>query len=171
MTYSEIFMVKSESNLSPKEIFIELIQEHQGIINKIIFLYEDNAETQEDLKQEVLLQAWKSYKNFRGDSLFSTWLYRVTLNTVLSWRRKQRIKYTTDFPKHIEAPKEEASNESELLWNAIKSLEDIDRSMITMHLDGYGNEEVANILGISVNHVGVKLHRIKKKLTQLLKKN
>ncbi len=164
-------MIKSEPIQTKKETFIELVQNHQGIIHKVIYLYEDHAETREDLKQEVLLQAWKSYKNFRGEAKFSTWLYRVALNTVLSWRRKQRLEFTSNMPRHIAEQPDTLSDEAELLWRAIKSLEDIDRSLISMHLDGYSNEEIADILGISVNNTGVKLHRIKKNLSQLLSKN
>lgn len=145
--------------------FIQKIQQHSGIIHKILYLYVDDPEDSRDLKQEIQLQAWKAKDRFRGDSQFSTWLYRVALNTVLTFRRKKQISTSeiveADFAR--EQPKE-ATEQSDLLLRAIKSLNDIDKTIITLHLDDYDNGEIAEITGLSKNNVGVKLHRIKDQL-------
>jgi RNA polymerase sigma-70 factor, ECF subfamily len=128
-----------------QETFIGLIAEHRGIIHKIIRLYEDVPETRRDLEQEVMLQAWKSFARFRGESQFSTWLYRVALNTVLTCRRKEtRLPMPNSLKDSLPEPTTSAPSElSERLWLAIKALDDIDKSLITMHLDGYRNDEIA----------------------------
>src|SRR5687768_10641490 len=70
--------------------YINLVQVHAGIMHKVINLYVDNFEDRKDLYQEVLLQAWKSFQSFKGDSSFSTWLYKVSLNTVLTYKKRER---------------------------------------------------------------------------------
>lgn len=146
--------------------FINLIQQHSGIIHKILYLYVDDPEDKLDLKQEIQLQAWKAKDRFRGDSAFSTWLYRVALNTVLTFQRKRKIPSTSI--EHIEVKLEngERSDRSDMLLRAIKSLSDVDKTIITLHLEDYDNGEIAEITGLTKNNVGVKLHRIK----ELLKK-
>ncbi len=125
----------------------------------------DDSEDSRDLKQEIQLQAWKAKERFRGDSQFSTWLYRVALNTVLTYRRKKQVQTTeitsNDFVK--EHPKD-TTEQADLLLRAIKSLNDIDKTIITLHLDDYDNGEIGDITGLTKNNVGVKLHRIKENL-------
>lgn len=133
-------------------------------------LYIFDAEEREDAYQEVLYQGWRSYANFKGQAKFSTWLYKVALNTVLTYRRKQGQR-VDKAPLLHDQVREEANNRSEraeLLYRAISQLAETDRAIISLHLDGYPNEEIAEIIGISLNHTGVKLHRIKKTLTQKL---
>lgn len=145
--------------------FIAKIQKHSGIIHKILYLYVDDSEDSRDLKQEIQLQAWKAKERFRGDSQFSTWLYRVALNTVLTFKRKKQVPTSeildTDFAK---VNPHESTEQSDLLLRAIKNLNDIDKTIITLHLDDYDNGEIAEITGLSKNNVGVKLHRIKDQL-------
>ncbi|MEM7550733.1 MAG: sigma-70 family RNA polymerase sigma factor [Bacteroidota bacterium] len=157
---------------SSQDQFVSLIQEHSGIIYKIINLYVDDQEERRDIHQEVLLQAWKSFTRFEGKSKFSTWLYRVVLNTVLTFRRKSSSAHNSRELMEGDISYKPASikDESDALLFAVKSLPEVDRSIITLHLEGYANTEVSEILGISSNHVGVKIHRIKKVLEEKLKK-
>lgn len=154
-----------------EEEFIRLIQKHAGIIHKILYLYVDDPEDKRDLKQEIQLQAWKAVPHFRGDSLFSTWLYRVALNTVFTFNRKKRVQTSPLENEDWSMSTPDASEKSELLLRAIKSLNDIDKTIITLHLDDYDYAEISDMLGLSKSHVGVKIHRIKevlrKKLTGL----
>jgi len=148
--------------------YIKLIQKHNGIIHKVIGLYVDNQEDRKDLHQEVLLQAWKSYKNFKGQSVFSTWLYRVALNTVLTFNKKNRK--NEDLGKIDQmgtAP--DTEDESELLYHIIKSFGEVDRMLISLHLDGYKNNEIAEITGMTQNNINVKIHRIKAKIIEKFK--
>ncbi len=153
-----------------QDLFVEKVQQHAGIIHKIISLYVDSAEDRKDLHQEVLLQAWKAYPRFRGDSQFSTWLYKITLNTTLTFRRKtDRRGKTLDYQETDAIYDNRTANDNRAwLLYAIKKLPEIDRMIITLHLEGYGNPEIAEITGTSTNNLNVKLHRIKKKLTQTL---
>ncbi len=149
-----------------------LLQQHAGILHKIIRLYVDDPEDRRDLRQEMLYEAWRAYPSFRGEAAFSTWLYRVALNTALTFRRKAlRRPATTDLEavRQLPAdPPESLSPQAELLYRTIRELPEADRAIITLHLDGYENEAIADIAGLTKNHVAVKLHRIKTALENRL---
>ncbi|MCS6974317.1 MAG: sigma-70 family RNA polymerase sigma factor [Cyclobacteriaceae bacterium] len=154
-----------------QQAFTELIQQHRGIIFKVIRLYVNHPEDEKDLYQEILYQAWKSYPRFDGRSKFSTWLYRVSLNTVLTFKRRPAVIDRVDDLEKVGGTTEqhEHHEDTAMLYRAIRDLNEIDRMLITLHLDGYDNEEIAGIAGITKNHVAVKLHRIKEALIKKLK--
>ena len=124
--------------------------------------------------QEGLLNAWKGWPSYRGDAKFSTWLYRICLNTIFTLKRK---KQHIDYKDSLEplSPAVENSGiqkeEAQRLQQAIRLLSETGRAIISMHLDGLENSEIAGVLSISKNHVAVKLHRIKEQLSNLLKKS
>ena len=155
--------------MSEKE-FLTQLKEQQNIIYKLVNLYANTEEDKKDLYQEIVLQAWKTYTAFRGDAKFSTWLYRLCLNTIFTIKRKtNRIEYT-DTGKFEETYfTESGNNEIDRLYKAIRTLPETERAVISLHLDGYDNSEIADLLGITANLVAVKLHRIKQKLSTLLK--
>lgn len=151
--------------------FVQLVQQNAGIIHKVIQLYVDHPEDRRDLYQEVLLQAWKSYASFKGEAAFSTWLYRISLNTVFTFRRRQKLPFS-ELDGQFDRPAETGSHnpeDSELLLLAIKQLNEIDRLIITLHLDGYDNEEIAEVTGLTKNNTTVRLHRAKQTVIQRLK--
>jgi len=151
--------------------FLEQVRQNQGIIYKLVSLYANDAEEKKDLYQEVLLQAWKGWHTFRQESKFSTWLYRICLNTIFTQQRK---KHRVEYKESLEAFSPAIQNgvfineDVVRLRQAIRQLSETDRAIISMHLDGYENSEVADMLGISNNNVAVKLHRIKQQLGNLL---
>ncbi|MEJ7768997.1 MAG: sigma-70 family RNA polymerase sigma factor [Chitinophagaceae bacterium] len=150
--------------------FLSQLKEHQNIIYKLVHLYSNTEEDKKDLYQEIVLQAWKTYSVFRGDAKFSTWLYRLCLNTIFTIQRKtNKIEYTD--PAKFEDTYFTTSGNDEVgrLYKAIRTLPETGRAIISLHLDGYNNKEVGEILGIKANLVGVKLHRIKQQLATLLK--
>ena len=152
-------------------VFLQQIRDNQGIIFKLVNLYARDREEQKDLCQEIMYQAWKGWPSFRGDAKFSTWLYRISLNTLLTYQRKARpIRYQEDLESLGHSVDAEAvgGEEARLLYRAIRSLPETERALITMHLDGYGHTEIATMAGITENHVAVKLHRIKSTLKQIL---
>jgi RNA polymerase sigma factor (sigma-70 family) len=156
--------------LSQQE-FLQQVSSNQGIIYKLVGLYAGDAEEKKDLYQEILLQAWKAWPSFRGDAKFSTWLYRLCLNTIFTQKRKlSNIEYRESLETVSPTVKNlsETSQDAQRLHKAIRQLAETDRAIISMHLDGYDNAEVADILGISSNHVAVKLHRIKQQLANSL---
>jgi RNA polymerase sigma-70 factor (ECF subfamily) len=157
-----------------EEIFKQWLGEHQGLIFKVVRAYAATLEDQDDLFQEVLLQLWFSIPNFQEKAKVSTWIYRVALNTALVWNRskQKRRKYRTAIaeyrPQHSNRS-EQSEEVTGQLYEAIRKLSKIDASVVLMHLDGLAYSEMAEILGISVSNVDVKLNRAKKQLVRLLK--
>lgn len=136
----------------------------------MIRLYVNDPEDQKDLCQEIMFQAWRSYGKFKGDSKFSTWLYRVSLNTVLSFKRRAQVATVRDDLSllNVPEPPSRPADETEALYDAIRRLGEIDRMIITLHLDGYANEEIADIAGLTPGNLRVKLHRIKTTISEIL---
>lgn len=151
--------------------FVNLVQQNELIIFKVISLYSDTEEDKQDLYQETLMQLWKSMDNFNGKCSFSTWMYKVALNVSLTFRRKsQGVKYASlEELSYIKAESEN-KEDYEILYLIIKLLPENDRMIITLHLDGYSNEEISDIAGISRNHTNVKIFRIKETITNLYNK-
>jgi len=157
----------------PSVNFEHIIKEHHPMIYKICRVYADILDF-EDLYQEVLINIWKSLKNFQGKSKVSTWIYRVTLNTALTYYRneKKRQAKTDEFSIEISPIQDDDSGEKEAqiehLYHAISQLKREDRSVIILYLEEKSYEEIAEITGFSLSNVGVKISRIKKKLYELL---
>jgi len=155
--------------MSEKE-FLSMIKDNQGIIHKICRIYRDSPEDREDLFQEVIFQLWRSYPSFSGSSKSSTWLYRVALNTAMASFRKNKpdvtlAEYLPDV--QLEDNINEYNERQEALLAAIRQLSEPDRALIALFLDELSYQQIAIILGISENNVGVKLNRIKIRLQKL----
>ncbi len=155
--------------------FLTKLEDHKGVIFKITKMYFDNPTDREDLYQEIVYRAWKSFAQFRGDSKFSTWLYRVALNTAMTFlKNEKKSPIQKDEEKVIEynAPNEEYSSEKEeklaLMYRAINKLSPIDKTLIFYFLQGYSGEEISKELGISHANTRVKLNRAKQKLKTLI---
>lgn len=153
--------------------FIKEIDNCKGLILKLIGLYAYSFSDRNDIYQEILFNAWRGIKSFQGKSKFSTWLYQVALNTIFTYNRtsKKTMGKISDIEDLIVpvAPQVEKREDIQRLYQAIRKLTEIDRIIITLNLEGYENPEIADILGISPNYVGVKLHRIKNQLQTFLK--
>lgn len=150
--------------------FLDTIQQHQGILHKLCRLYRDTREDREDLFQEMIYQLWKSYSSFEGHARISTWIYRIALNTALAtFRRKQpRITYTDQLPE-MSGSSPGATEQQEQLFAALKQLSDAEKAIIALYLEDMSYQEIADIIGIDENYVGVKLNRIKSKIKNILK--
>lgn len=150
--------------------YLQKIDEHKGIILKVVNLYADDLEDRKDLYQEIVLQSWSAYARFEGNSKFSTWLYRISLNVALTFlnKRKKTTQLKETSVLEITYEPQELSERADFLYRAIKQLAEIDRSIIMLHLDGFDNGEISEIIGISKGNTNVKLHRIKQQLTTIL---
>ncbi|WEK38219.1 MAG: sigma-70 family RNA polymerase sigma factor [Candidatus Pseudobacter hemicellulosilyticus] len=154
-----------------KAAFLAAIEACQGILHKICYLYQDSKEDREDLFQEMVFQLWKGYPGFRGDAKISTWIYRIALNTAITSFRKKRpsIEYPASLPElPAEGPDEEMAGKQALLFRALKQLDDGEKAIITLYLEGLSYRQIGEIAGISENNVGVKLNRIKTRIQTIL---
>ena len=154
--------------------FESLIKEYHPIIYKICRIYSKNDDF-DDLYQEVLINLWKSYKTFEGRSKLSTWLYRVSLNTALTYQRNTK-KYTNKVsleyvPETRSVENETDNNELKVqkLYDAISQFKKIDRSIILLYLEEKTYQEIAELTGLTATNIGVKVNRLKKKLFRILK--
>lgn len=157
-----------------KKDFISLIEQHQGIIYKVSKMYCDKEECRQDLFQDILVQLWQSYPSFNNNSKFSTWMYRVALNTAIAQFKKEKKKpeeSVPDVPTNIieDDSYKEKENQRELIQKAISKLNKAEKAIIILYMDDYSYEEIAEITGITTSNVGVKINRIKTKLQKILK--
>ncbi len=158
------------ANYNKKE-FATLIQDNQGLIHKVTFVYADNPVDREDLFQEICLQLWKSNSLFRKESKFSTWAYRIALNTAINYLRKKKrsIKYEKLNDSHqFTLPSSGENEELGLMYAAISNLNRIDKAIIFLWLEEKNYDEISEITGISKSNVSVKLVRIKRKLQEMI---
>jgi RNA polymerase sigma-70 factor (ECF subfamily) len=159
--------------------FLDLLKENRNRILKICRVYAWNREDQDDLYQEILCQIWRSLPTLINSSIANTWLYRVSINTAISFLRQRaaRQKRVLAFdPAEIRGvietnqPGRENDNaQLAALYEGISRLDSFEKALVTLFLEDLSYEQIADVLGIKVNHVGVLLHRAKKKLSVLTK--
>lgn len=146
-----------------KQHFIEIISANQGIIRSLCKAYYASYEDQKDAYQDIILQLWRSFDSFRGESEIGTWIYRVSLNTLLSKVRKERNSILTEplsLPDQI-IPTVMADDDKELLNMVLLSLKDVDKAIVILYLEGYKNKEIAPMLDLSPTNVSTRLNRVK----------
>ena len=155
--------------------FLTLVHQNDSRLRHICRVYSRDAESSADLHQEILLQLWRSLPSFQGASSADTWLYRVALNTALAFSRRHRSERITtplddegadmeDSAQNDIGELLDASARTDRLYAAIDQLSDVDKMLITMYLDERSYRDIADVIGIGVSHVGVRLHRVKKTL-------
>lgn len=150
-----------------ERVFSEWLRLHQGILFKVAHAYAWEHADRQDLFQEITVQVWRSVDAFRGDSSVPTWMYRVALNTAIAWtRRESRHRRGQEELKLAEALLTEAASPAqdprvEWLYHQIAQLKTVDRSVALLLLDGFSYKEIAEVVGLSETHVGVKINRIK----------
>ncbi|MDX6190279.1 RNA polymerase sigma factor [Flavobacterium sp. Fl-318] len=154
--------------------FLNRIESHKGILYKVSKMYMDTADDQQDLFQEIVCQLWKSYESFRNESQFSTWMYRVAINTAIVFLKKEKRK-VDKYEIASENIKEEEDDshirESQIdhFYKAVQKLEKIDKAIIFYQLEGFSHREIGDNLGISEGNARVKLNRAKEKLKEIIK--
>ena len=154
--------------------FIQIVQKNQGIIHKVCNIYCDVQEDRNDLFQEIVAQLWKSFPTFQNRSKFSTWMYRVALNTAITSFKKtkrrpdqSRLTYE-NFQIKDESYDTETEENIKQLHRAVAQLTGVEKSIVLLYLESKKYEEIAEITGITQNYVRVKMNRIKKKLRKLM---
>jgi RNA polymerase sigma-70 factor (ECF subfamily) len=154
--------------------FVELLEKHQNIVHKVCRLYTNNQDAHNDLFQEITIQLWKAYPKFRGDAKFSTWMYRVGLNTAITlYRKSKRTIKTQEFEtvsfkiKSVEYDDTE-EQQLKLLYKAVHQLNDIEKALVLLYLEDKKYNEISETLGISEVNARVKMNRVKKKLKTIL---
>ncbi|SDE05040.1 RNA polymerase sigma factor [Riemerella columbipharyngis] len=155
--------------------FSDLIQQNQGLIIKVSRMYTNTPEDEQDLFQEIVLQLWRSYDSFRGQSKISTWMYRVALNTAITLFKKSSKSPKVDELNDVHFGKvydsdEDKNEQIQLLYTVIKQLPDVEKAVVMMYLDDQPYKEIAETLGITEVNARVKMNRLKKTLKDLMQK-
>lgn len=154
--------------------FLNRIETHKGILYKVSKMYMDNYDDQQDLFQEIVCQLWKSYETFRNESQFSTWMYRVAVNTAIVFLKKEKRKVdkyeiASENIKDDEGDSHIKESQLEHFYKAVQKLEKIDKAIIFYQLEGFSHKEIGENLGISEGNARVKLNRAKEKLKEIIK--
>ena len=156
-----------------KEQFLDILEKNIGIILKIARAYSKTVHDKEDLINDITFQLWKSFGRFNGDSKISTWIYRVAINTSMNYRRKRekdKLFFLDDLKQFenlnwiIEQPD---SSNSEVLYQCIDELNQLNKAIILLYLDGNSHDEISHITGISKTNVGTRISRIKEEIKNL----
>lgn len=159
--------------------FAEWISTHRGIVFKVVRSFAESDADAADLRQEMLLQLWISISSYSSQSKPSTWVYKICLNTALTWRRaalrrERRIESVATLASlepPAGSPAEDASQREliDQLYRAIHAMPEADRALVLLLLDGLAYREIADITGLTENHVGVALTRARRRLAATLK--
>lgn len=149
--------------------FAQMVREHKTTIYTVCYMFSKDEDEVNDLFQEVLINLWKGYEGFKGQSDIKTWIYRVSLNTCISIDRKKKSHKKAEVGMGVSLLSEggENSKQIRMLHERINRLEIFDRAIILLWLENQSYEEIAAIVGISVKNVSVRLLRIKKKLMEM----
>lgn len=161
-----------------KDKFISVIKDNQNLIYKICYSYCSNSENRKDLQQEILMQLWNSFSKFDGRVKISTWIYRIALNTAITFYRNdckhKDKKVTIDASiislSYFESDSGQVENIA-MLYHFIERLDEMDKALILLYLDDNKYKEIADILGISETNVATKISRIKKSLKEQFSNN
>lgn len=153
--------------------FLTLINENLGIAHKIARVYFDDVAAREDIVQEMMYQLWRSFRSFDNRSKFSTWMYRVCLNTALThFAKARRTRIEGLSPKHHNIPDTPHDDEEmNTLFQAIGLLSKLNRAIVLLYLDDMSYDEIAAVTGLSRSNVSVRLVRVRKELESLINKN
>lgn len=165
-------MIKANRMKSNQEEFLKIISAYQGIIHKVNLIYFKSDADKQDNFQEVVYHLWRSFPSLRNKEKLASWIYAIAINTSISKIRKDsRLVFPETMP---DIPYTETTSDIEQninyqnLLDALQKINEVDRSIILLYMEDYSYDDIAEIAGISVSNVGVKIHRIKEQLKKLL---
>ena len=149
--------------------FARIIRENKGTIYTVCYMFSKDKEEVDDLFQEALIKLWQGLSSFKGDSDLKTWIYKVTLNSCISIDRKKKSRKTQPLMEGIDLfDKNDADNrQTDMLHARIQRLQPFDRAIVLLWLENMSYQEIAQIVGIDVKNVSVRLYRIKEQLKQM----
>ena len=150
--------------------FAQTVREHKGTIYTVCYMFSNNPEEVADLFQEILINLWKGFAKFRGDSNIRTWIYRVSLNTCISSERKKSRKIETlplTMDINLFSDSDDDTKQIQLLRNRINKLGPFDRAIVLLWLENLSYDEIGAIVGISAKNVSIRLVRIKDQLKNM----
>lgn len=155
--------------------FMQIVKEYERVIYKVCYLYMSPQATLNDMFQEVLLNLWKAYPKFRGDCKISTWIYRIALNTCISFTRKEKNMpefVTLNDETNVHSMEKDPLNDMlKKLYRLINKLGQMDKSLILLYLEEKSYDEIAEITGLTTTNVATKISRIKDKLKKMKKED
>jgi len=157
-------------NSEPEKRFIEMIKQNERVIYKVCSFYASDDEPLSDLYQDVVCNLWTAYPKFRGECSISTWMYRIALNTCISnFRKKKRTPQSIDLSGLQDAfiQPDDFTAEIKEMYRLIRQLRNLERAIILLYLEEKSYQEIADITGLSLSNVAVKLKRVKEKLVKM----
>ena len=158
--------------------FLALLQSHRALLYKVARIFGRTVDERDDLAQEAIVQLWRAYPRYDQTLKFSTWMYRIALNVAISWRRRERTQTQHLVPSGeelfqnvaaLDASQIDAKGELELLHSMIDRLDDLNKALLMLYLDGQSHQEISAVLGISASNVGTKIARLKDGLREDLR--
>ena len=159
------------------ERFLKIFEDNIGIVLKISRTFTSSQHDREDLTNDITLELWKSFIKFKGDSKVSTWIYKVALNTAINFNRQNKrnsfFSFLEDYRQDeisnwLVEQEYDNTNETEILYQCIDKLNEINKALILLYLDGKSHEEISEITGISKTNVGTRIGRIKEEIKNLI---
>jgi len=154
--------------------FVKDLEQNQNIVHKVCRIYTNNQDAHNDLFQEITIQLWKAYPKFRGDAKFSTWMYKVALNTAITlYRKSKRTIQTQDFDSvqyKIQSNEYDDTEEQRLrfLYKVIHQLSDIEKALVFLYLENKNYKEISETMGITEVNARVKMNRVKNKMKKII---
>lgn len=166
----------TQVDVTIEQKFLAFIRQYERVIYKVCYLYTTKNASLGDLYQEVVLNLWKAYPNFRQECKVSTWIYRIALNTCISFIRKEKnvpeiVTLTQETDWLAEEDDDEWKEMIRQLYRMIGRLGQLDKSIILLYLEEKNYDEIAEITGLTVTNVATKLSRIKDKLKKMKKED
>ena len=165
---------QSEVKEDVEQKFLKDLEENQNIVHKICRIYTQDRDAHNDLFQEITIQLWRAYPKFRGDSKFSTWMYRVALNTAITLYHKSKKRVSSvsidkvDFKLASVEYNDEEEQQLKQMYKAIHQLNDVEKALVFLYLEDKPYVDISETLGISEVNARVKMNRVKIKLKKLL---
>ena len=158
------------SNLNkPDELFAQMVREHKATIYTVCYMFSKDADEVADLFQEVLINLWRGFASFKGESKVETWIWRISFNTCISQERKKKhaARIPLEIGRDLFHDVDEDSRQIQMLYQRIHQLKPFDRAIVLLWLEGIPYDEIAAIVGITVKNVSVRLYRIKEELKKM----